>query len=163
MTGPIGGTAVVTLPTDTSILVTREFTAPLHLVYRCCTEPDLVRRWWSGGEGEVTVAEIDLRVGGGWRFVIAGGDYEVGFHGVYREIAPGAWIVCTEVYEGAPDAEADAARCTYTFTPAGTGTAVGLLTEMTTREGRDGILDSGMEKGMQASWDLLEQVALSLR
>jgi uncharacterized protein YndB with AHSA1/START domain len=163
MTEPVGGTAVVTLPTDTSILVTRWFAAPPHLVYRCYTEPDLVRRWWGGGEGEVTVAAMDLHVGGGWRFVVAGDDYEVGFHGVYRQIVLGARIVCTEVDEGAPDAEANAALCTYTFLPAGAGTTVGLLTQMPTREGRDGILDSGVEKGIQASWDLLEQVALSLR
>jgi uncharacterized protein YndB with AHSA1/START domain len=154
---------VLTLPTDTSILVTRGFAADPHVIYRCYTEPDLVRRWWSGGEDEVTVAEVDLRVGGAWRFVIAGDDYEVGFHGVYREIVLGARIVCTEVYEGAPDAEANAALCTYTFVPAGEGTALGLLTETATREDRDGIVDSGMEKGLQASWDLLEQVALSLR
>jgi uncharacterized protein YndB with AHSA1/START domain len=163
MTGQAGGTAVVTLPTDTSILITREFAAPAHLVYRCYTEPDLVRQWWSGGMGEVTVAEVDLRVGGRWRFVIAGDGYEVGFHGVYRQIVPAARIVCTEVYEGAPDAEANAALCTYTFVGSGGRTTVTLLTEMRTRQDRDAVLDSGMEKGMQASWDLLEQVATSLR
>jgi uncharacterized protein YndB with AHSA1/START domain len=162
MTGPTGGTAVVTLPTATSILVTRRFAAPPHLVYRCYTEPDLVRRWWSGGTGEVAVADVDLRVGGRWRFVIVGDGYEVGFHGVYREIVAAARIVCTEVYEGAPDAEANAALCTYAFTPSGDGTSVTLLTQVRTTADRDGILDSGMEKGMQASWDLLEQVAMSV-
>jgi uncharacterized protein YndB with AHSA1/START domain len=102
-------------------------------------------------------------VGGPWRFVIEGDGYEVGFHGVYREIAPGARIVCTEVYEDAPDAEENAALCTYTFTASGPGATVTLLTEMRTRDDRDALLDSGMEKGMQASWDLLEQVALSAR
>jgi uncharacterized protein YndB with AHSA1/START domain len=159
MTYPTGGTAMVTLPAPTSILISREFAARPHLVYRCYTEPDLVRRWWGGGTGEVTVAEVDLRAGGGWRFVIAGDGYEVGFHGVYRQIVPGARIVCTEVYEDAPDT----ALCTYTFVRSGAGATVSLLTEMPTSEGRDGILDSGMEMGMQASWDLLEQVALSLR
>src|SRR5947208_2284582 len=61
------GTAVVTLPSDTQILITREFAAPRHLVWRAYTEPDLIRRWWSGDRGEVTSVEVDLRVGGRWR------------------------------------------------------------------------------------------------
>ena len=81
------GTAVVTLPTDTQILITRKFAAPKHLVYKAWTTPELVKRWWSADMGETTVAEIDLRVGGKWRYVmVADGGFEVGFHGEYREI-----------------------------------------------------------------------------
>ena len=58
------GTAKVTLPADRQILITREFDAPKHLVYRAWTEPDLVRQWWPTDRGEMTVCEIDLRVGG---------------------------------------------------------------------------------------------------
>ena len=57
------GTAVVTLPSDTEILITREFNAPKDLVYRAYTTPELIKRWWAGDRGEVTVAEVDLRVG----------------------------------------------------------------------------------------------------
>ena len=64
------GTAKVTLPTDEQILITREFDAPKHLVYRAWTTPELVKRWWSGQRGEMTIAEIDLRVGGKWRYVM---------------------------------------------------------------------------------------------
>jgi uncharacterized protein YndB with AHSA1/START domain len=157
------GAVAVTLPTDTSVLVTREFAAAPHPVYRAYTDPALVRRWWSGGTGEVTVAEIDLRVGGRWRFVTAGEGYEVGFHGVYRLLVPGARIVCTEVYEGHPDAEASAALCTYTFHDAGGRTTVGAHTQLQTREDRDAMLDSGMEHGVQAAWELWDRVALALR
>ena len=81
--------AVVTLPEDTQILITREFDAPARLVYRAWTEPELVRRWWSGDRGEVTSAEIDLRVGGTWRYVMtANAGFEVAFHGEYRELVP---------------------------------------------------------------------------
>jgi uncharacterized protein YndB with AHSA1/START domain len=74
------GTATVTLPTDEQIIITREFDAPKHLVYKAWTTPELVKRWWSGGHGEVTIAEIDLRVGGMWRYVmIANEGFEVGF------------------------------------------------------------------------------------
>src|SRR5215216_5847653 len=99
--------AKVTLPTDTQILITREFDAPRDLVYRAYTTPDLVKRWWSAGCGEMTVADIDLRVGGGWRYAMATEDgFEVAFHGEYREIVPSERIVYTEVYEAVPEAEA---------------------------------------------------------
>src|ERR1022692_4031880 len=107
-------TAVVTLPTDTQILITREFGAPRHLVYKAWTTPELIKRWWSGDHGEVTIAEVDLRPGGTWRYVMtANGGFEVAFHGEYREIIPGERIVSTEIYEGMPDAEA---VVTTTFT-----------------------------------------------
>ena len=98
------GTAKVTLPADEQILITREFDAPKHLVYKAFTTPELVKRWWHANRGEMTVAEIDLREGGKWRYVmVAEGDFEVGFHGEYREIVPNERIVSTEVYEGAPE------------------------------------------------------------
>ena len=88
--------AVVTLPGDTQILITREFDAPARLVYRAWTEPELVRRWWSGDRGEVTSVDIDLRVGGAWRFVMtANAGFEVAFHGEYREIVPAERLAWT--------------------------------------------------------------------
>ena len=114
--------AVVTLPADTQILITREFDAPARLVYRAWTEPELVRRWWGGDRGTVTSVDIDLRVGGPWRFVMtANAGFEVAFHGEYREIVPAQRLVWTEVFEGVPDAEALA---TVTFTEAGGLTTV---------------------------------------
>src|SRR5258708_4640789 len=81
------GAMSVTLPTDTQILITREFDAPRHLVYQAWTTPELIRRWWAGEQGEVTSVEVDLRVGGTWRYVmIANGGFEVAFHGEYQEI-----------------------------------------------------------------------------
>ncbi len=81
------GTATVTLPNDEQILITREFDAPKHLVYKAWTTPELVKRWWHANRGEVTIAEIDLRVGGRWRYVSVTPDgFEVGFHGEYREV-----------------------------------------------------------------------------
>jgi uncharacterized protein YndB with AHSA1/START domain len=100
------GTAAVTLPTDEQILITRDFDAPKHLVYKAWTTPELVKRWWNAKRGEVTVAEIDLRIGGTWRYVMVTEDgFEVAFHGEYREIVPNERIVSTEVYEGMPDGE----------------------------------------------------------
>jgi uncharacterized protein YndB with AHSA1/START domain len=157
------GTAVVTIPTDTQILITREFAAPKHLVYKAWTTPELIKRWWSGDMGKVTVADVDLRVGGMWRFVmVTDGGFEVAFHGEYRELIPNERIVCTEVYEGMPDAEAGAALNTMMFTENDGRTTFTLLVDAKSQEVRDTIINSGMEGGMQQSWDLLEEVAVSL-
>jgi uncharacterized protein YndB with AHSA1/START domain len=158
------GTATVTLPTDEQILITREFDAPKHLVYKAFTTPELVRRWWHANRGEMTVAEIDLRVGGKWRYVmVAEGGFEVGFHGEYREIVPNERIVSTEAYEGIPDADEHAALNTLTLTEENGRTTLTILVEHQTKEGRDAHIESGMEAGMQDALDLLEQVAVSLR
>ena len=154
------GTATVTLPTDTQILITRDFDAPRHLVYTAWTTPELVRRWWSAGFGQVTVAEIDLRVGGVWRQVLVTQDgFEVAFHGEYREIVPNERIVTTEVFEGMPEGEG---VNTLTFTEREGRTTLTILVEHTSKEHRDAHIDSGMETGMQTAMDLLEQVAISL-
>ena len=159
------GTAKVTLPTDEQILITREFDAPRQLVYKAWTTPELVKRWWSGHRGEVTSAEIDLRVGGSWRYVmIASGGFEVAFHGEFREIVPDERIVTTEMYEGAePLPAADEPVNTITFTEIDGRTRLEVLTQCHSRELRDMIIESGMESGMQESMDQLEQVAVSLR
>jgi uncharacterized protein YndB with AHSA1/START domain len=153
--------AVVTLPEDTQILITREFDAPARLVYRAWTEPDLVRRWWSGDRGEMTSAEIDLRVGGTWRFVMtASAGFEVAFHGEYQEIVPAERIVSTEVFEGMPDA---GALNTITFSEENGRTELRILVQHSSQENRDAHINSGMEDGMQESLDRMEQVARSLR
>jgi uncharacterized protein YndB with AHSA1/START domain len=155
------GTAKVTLPTDEQILITREFDAPKHLVYKAWTTPELVKRWWSGHRGEMTLAEIDLRVGGMWRYVmVATGGFEVAFHGEYREIEPDERIVTTEVYEAMPEGEA---LNVVTFSEVDGRTTLELLVETPSKDVRDAIIDSGMEVGMQEQMDLLEQVAVSLR
>ena len=157
------GTAAVTLPTDEQILITREFDAPKHLVYKAYTTPELVKQWWSGHRGTVTSAEIDLRVGGTWRYVmIATGGFEVAFHGEYREIVENERIVTTEVYEGAPGADDDPVVNLVTFTEVDGRTRLELLVQCPSREIRDIIIDSGMEGGMQEGMDKPEQVAISL-
>ena len=161
------GTATVTLPTDEQILITREFDAPKHLVYEAWTTPDLVKRWWTARRGEATIAEIDLRVGGRWRYVMVADDgLEVGFHGEFLEIVPNERIVSTEVYEGLPEGvseEEGVTVNTVTFTEADGRTTLTILMQATSKASRDAIIDSGMEAGLQDALDLLEQVAVSLR
>jgi uncharacterized protein YndB with AHSA1/START domain len=166
MTVASNGGATLTLPTDEQILITREFAAPKHLVYKAWTTPELVKRWWNAKRGEVTVAEIDLRVGGTWRYVmIADNGFEVGFHGEYLELVPNERIVSTEVYEGLPEGVSDedgATVNTATFAEADGRTTLTLLIQAASKVSRDAIIDSGMEAGLQDALDLLEQVALSL-
>ena len=159
------GTATVTLPTDEQILITREFDAPKHLVYKAWTTPELVKRWWSGRRGTVTLAEIDLRVGGQWRYVMeAEGGFEVAFHGEFREIVENERLVNTEIYEmpGAPLAPEDEPVNIITFTEEDGRTTLSVLMQTSSKELRDMIVDSGMETGMQESMDALEEVAVSL-
>ena len=154
-------TMTVALPADDQILMTREFAAPAHLVYRAYTTPELVMRWWAGRRGQMRSAEIDLRVGGAWRWVMgADGGEEVAFHGVYREIVPNERLVHTEVFEGAPDGAG--ALVTVTFEENGGRTTLRMLMELPSREVRDAILATGMETGAAESLERLEEVARSL-
>jgi uncharacterized protein YndB with AHSA1/START domain len=160
MTVTSSGKAVVTLPADDQILITRGFDAPKHLVYRAFTTPELVKRWWHANRGEMTVAEIDLRVGGKWRYaMVADGGIEVAFHGEYREIVPNERIVSTEIFEGMPDAEA---VNTLTLREEDGRTTLTILVQHESKEHRDAHIESGMEDGLQDALDLLEELALSL-
>ena len=156
------GSAKVTLPKDTEILITREFNAPKQLVYKAWTTPELIKRWWHARRGTATVADVDLREGGKWRWVMVTDDgFEVAFHGEYLEIVPAERIISTEFYEGAPP-ESEGSVNTLTFTEANGRTHVTLHMQLKSREERDAIIESGMEAGLQDALDLLEEVAISL-
>jgi uncharacterized protein YndB with AHSA1/START domain len=163
MTVTSSGPATVTLPTDEQIVITREFAAPKHQVYKAWTTPELVRRWWAGRRGEVTSCEIDLRVGGRWRYVmVATGGFEVAFHGEFREVVPNERIVTTEVFEGSDlPADAEPPLNIVTFDEVDGRTTLTILVQCPTKELRDTIVDSGMEAGMQEGMDLLEQLVVS--
>jgi uncharacterized protein YndB with AHSA1/START domain len=159
--GTSSGTAVVTLPTDTQILITREFDAPRHLIYRAWTTPELIKRWWGAERAEVTAVEVDLRVGGRWRYVsVTHSGFEFAFSGEYREIVPDERLVSTEVFEEMPEHEA---LNTLTLTENDGRTTLTILVEHDSKESRDGHVNSGMEAGLQDALRLLEQVAASLR
>lgn len=151
-------TAKVTLPAADEILITREFDAPAAHVFKVWTTPELVRRWWHAKRGEVTVCEIDLRVGGQWRYAMIARGMEVAFHGEYREIVENERLVSTEVYEGAPDFPA---LTTTTFEERDGRTTVSLLVKHGDQASRDMHIQSGMEDGLQDALDLLEQLAIA--
>ncbi len=154
------GTAKVTLPDDLSILITRQFDAPAHILYKAVTTPALVKRWWGFDHSEWLVCEIDLRVGGRWRYLTREPDgQEVGFSGEYLELAPPNRIVNTEIFDPFPDAPA---TCTWTLTESNGVTTMTTLVRHLAKEHRDGHIASGMEGGMQISMNRLEDLARSL-
>jgi uncharacterized protein YndB with AHSA1/START domain len=161
------GTARVTLPTDDQILIERQFDAPKHLVFKALTTPELVKRWFHANRGVVIDAQIDLRVGGKWRYVTEAESMGTfGFRGEYRELVPDERIVWTEFFEGVPEgvAEEDATTLnTATLTETDGRTSLTILIQAPSKLARDAIIESGMEAGMQDAFDLLEAVAVDLR
>ena len=149
------GSAVITLPSDTEILITRVFDAPADLVFKAITTPELVKRWWGFETAEWLVCEIDLRVGGTWRYVTRDAGVEVGFHGEYREVTAPHRLVSTEVFEGFPDA---GSLNTITLDEVDGVTTMTTLVRHSSQEQRDGHLASGMEGGMHVSYDRLEDL-----
>ncbi|OHU22453.1 ATPase [Mycobacteroides franklinii] len=154
------GSATVELPSDTTILITRAFDAPAALIFRTLTEPELVKRWWGFEDAQWQVCEIDLRVGGTWRYVVrqpceSEPDMEVAFHGEYREIDVPCLLVSTEVFEGIPDAEA---LVSTTLDERDGVTTMRVLVQHSCKEHRDGHVASGMEVGMQVSYNRIEDL-----
>lgn len=155
MTIDRSGSAEVTLPTDTEIMITRKFDAPAELVFDVWTAPEHVRNWWGWEKDEMRVCEIDLRVGGAYRFVAGDKDREVAFRGVYQEIERPHRLVSTEVYEPYPESES---INTLTLEEDDGVTTMTILVAHRSREARDATIASGMEKGLQHSLDRVDKV-----
>jgi uncharacterized protein YndB with AHSA1/START domain len=152
----------VSTPSDREIRMTRLFDAPRELVFEAMTQPEHIRRWWGClGEGySVPVCEVDLRVGGKWRFVNRHPQGEAGFHGVYREITPPERLVFTEIYDPFPDAES---IVTSTFTDEKGKTRLTVLVTYPSRDVRDAVVASGMARGAAISYDRLEDLVVELQ
>jgi uncharacterized protein YndB with AHSA1/START domain len=152
----------VTTPADREIVMTRLFDAPPRLVFEAMTKPEHVRRWWGilDGDHSVSVCEIDLRVGGKWRFVGKGPEGEVGFSGVYREISPPERLVFTEIFDPYPDTES---VITTVFTHEGEKTRITVTCLYPSKEVRDIVIGTGMERGAATSYDRLEDLVGALQ
>lgn len=150
----------LTIVSDREIEITRTFDAPRHLVFEVLTQPEHVRQWWGLRDHEMIVCEIDLRVGGKWRYVLRAPDgSEHGFSGEYREIVPPERLVATEGYEALPPGHDYLATLTLTEQDGRTL----LVNRITYRsvEDRDGHLNSGMEAGMRETYDRLAELLAS--
>ena len=151
----------VTTPSDQDICLTRLFDAPRALVFEAMTKPEHIRRWWGqlGAGYSVPVCEVDLRVGGRWRFVNRHPKGEVAFHGEYREITPPDRLVYTELMEPFPDGS----LVTVILTDEKGKTRMIVTASYPSKAVRDMVLSSGMERGAAASYDHLEDVARELQ
>jgi uncharacterized protein (TIGR03086 family) len=153
------GSAVVTLPSDTEILITRKFDAPKALVWEALTRPEHLLRWWGPEWCPLDSADVDLRVGGSWRYVATMEDGSaLAWRGVYREIDPPNSITSTEVFEGFPDAES---VNTMTLTETDGVTTLQTLVRHKSQEFRDGHINSGMEGGMQDTFNRLDDLLVA--
>jgi uncharacterized protein YndB with AHSA1/START domain len=147
----------VSTPSDDEIRMTRLFNAPPELVFEVMSTPEHVKHWWGRlGEGySVPVCEIDLRVGGKWRFVNRHPQGEVCFYGEYREISAPGRLVFTEIFEQFPDA---VSVVTAELKREGSKTRLTATVKYPSREVRDIVMGSGMERGAAASYDQLENL-----
>lgn len=147
---------------DREIVMTRVFNAPRRLVYDAFTKPELVKQWLLGPPGwSMPVCEIDLKVGGKYRYVWRqdSDGSEMGMGGVYREIVPQERVVCTEVFDKAwyPGEAVD----TLVLSEQGGKTTITQTVLYESREARDGVLKTPMDKGVAMSYDRLEELLAS--
>jgi uncharacterized protein YndB with AHSA1/START domain len=152
----------VTTPSDQEIRMTRLLNAPRELVFEAMTKPEHVREWWGRlGDGySVPVCEIDLRVGGKWRFVNRHPGGEAAFSGEYREIARPSRLVFTEIFEEFPDS---VSVVTTDFTQEGAKTRLTATVRYPSPDVRDMVLKSGMSRGAGISYDRLEDLVAALQ
>ena len=150
------GKATVTTPTDREIHVVRVFDAPRDRVFAAYTDPKLIPEWWGPHGTTTAVDEMDATTGGAWRFVIRNSDgSETGFRGVYREVVRPERIVQTFEWEGMPG---HVSVDTATFEDLGDRTKVVSTSIFHTPEERDGMLESGMEGGMNETFARLDEL-----
>ncbi|MGH7503261.1 MAG: SRPBCC family protein [Longimicrobiales bacterium] len=149
----------VTTPTDRTIHVERVFNASRDRVWRAFTEPELVAQWWGRGN-KLVIERMEVERGGHWRYVEHGPEGEHGFEGRYREVTPQDRLVMTFEWDGMPG---HVAVETVEFEDlGGKRTRVVNTTLFHTSEERDGMLQSGMEQGMNESFEALDRVLAKL-
>lgn len=152
-----------TTPSDREIRMTRLFDAPRELVFEAMSKPEHIRRWWGNlGEGySVPVCEVDLRLGGAWRFTNRTPKGEMAtFYGVYREIDAPERVVYTEIFEPYPDLES---VVTAVLTEENSKTRLDISCLYPSAEVRDMVMKTGMERGAALSYDRLEDVVRELQ
>ncbi len=156
MTAQRAGTLQVTLPDDLSNQLVRDFAAPAARVFEAHTQPEHVRRWWGFPSAEWLACEIDLRVGGRWRFATREEDgTEVEFYGEYREISAPLRLVHTEVFAPFPD---NGSVVTITLEERDGRTRLTSISRYDSRETRDMVVQTGMEEGAALSYDRMEDL-----
>ena len=155
------GTLKVEARGEREIVMTRVFDAPRELVFDALTKPELLKRWFGPHGWTLAECEVDLRVGGAWRFFSRGpGGHTMGMRGVYREIVRPERVVYTESFDDWADA--GAALITATLAEHDGRTTLTCVSLAPTREVRDAVLASGMEHGAAETYDRLADVLPTL-
>ena len=156
------GTLQLTTPSEREIAMSRVFDAPRSLVFDAWTKPELLERWLGvRGGWSMAVCEVDLRVGGAYRFVWRGPDgTEMGMGGVYREILPPERLVATELFDD-PWNPGEALGTTVMVEESGKTTATTTVL-YESEEIRDAVLESGMGRGVAESYDMLAEYLASI-
>ena len=148
---------VVKAKSDREVEMTRAFDAPRRLVFDAHTKPELVRRWLLGPPGwSMPVCEIDLRVGGKYRYVWSGPNFQMGMGGEYREVKAPERLVSTERYD--ESWYPVGAVGTMVLSEKGGVTTVTTTMRYDTKEARDAVMKSPMEQGMAFGYDTLEKL-----
>jgi uncharacterized protein YndB with AHSA1/START domain len=151
------GALVVTTPTDREIVLTRAFDAPRRLLFDALTRPDLLRRWFGARGWNLVVCEVDLRVGGAWRFVSRGPDgTDMGHGGVYREVLPPHRLVYTELFDD--QSYPGESLVTHVLAERDGRTTLTSTVLYASREGRDIVLSYPMERGVAEAYDRLAEL-----
>jgi uncharacterized protein YndB with AHSA1/START domain len=154
------GTATLSTPSDREIKTERVFDAPRDRVFAAFTDPNLIPEWWGPRNTSTVVDQMDVRAGGSWRFVVRNDDgSETAFRGTYREISAPERIVQTFEWEGMPGYVSVE---TATFEDLGDRTKITSLALFHTSEERDGMLQSGMESGMNETYERLDELLARL-
>src|SRR5439155_22798199 len=149
------GTLQVTTPADREIVMTRVFDAPRNLVWDAFTKPELLKRWFGPRGWSMVACEVDLRVGGGFRFVLRGPDgRDMGMRGVYREIVAPERSVHTESFDDFPGES----LVTSVLVEDGGRTTLRATVLYPSQEIRDAVIKSGMEHGAAESYDKLAEL-----
>jgi len=156
------GRLTLTTPTDREIVMTRVFDAPRRLVFDAMTKPELLKRWFFGPPGwSLEVCEVDLRVGGGYRHVWRGrGGTEMGMRGVYREVVPPERIVQTEAFD--ESWYPGEAVGTLVLVERDGKTTLTMTVLYDSREIRDAVLKTPMERGVAMGYDRLAELLATL-
>ena len=152
------GKMTIDTPSDREVSMTRVFNAPRQMVFEAFTQPELVSRWLTGPEGwTMPICEIDLKVGGNYRYGWRHADGKtMSSHGTYHEIVPPERVVVTESFDD-PWYPGEALGTT-TFVEGGGRTTVTMTIQYDSKETRDAVLKTGMERGVAYSFDQLEKI-----
>ena len=154
-------TLKVTLPTDTTIQLVREFDARRDLVWKAMVDPELVAQWWGPHGTTLTVKEMDLRVGGAWNFISHSEDGDHPFKGVYQEITAPERIVQTWKYDVPPFDQYESLEA-MTLTEQDGRTTLTTIVTHASKEARDGHVQSGMEGGAAETFERLDALLETL-